>query len=210
MKQVYLFAILSMLAGWIIGDMIRPLDAHRLADTFTTQSSSASGEKAVKQLGAGTIEVAANLHDVKADKNLPDEVIDARTKAQIARERALKRALHKIFPQKGEMAMGGPFFPMTEFTGRPRPRPEILRTGLDQPFINTAFYSATPFPVFPGPGTTPWFAPGDPRTPPHMSWYDVFPGAATVPEPASWMTMILGFLALALRLRRRKAEPQPI
>ena len=193
MKQVYLFAIVSVLLGWTIGELARPLEARKLAEMTVAELLPHKPVKGVKSLSDNTIEVAANLRDQTADKDLPPEVIDARTKGQAAREKAIKEAIGKVFPKEDDWGVGGPLFPM-EFAGKPRPRPTFASAAPLPP----------PIPGFAPPG--PWMHPGDPGNPFNYGHYSgVGTPTTPVPEPATWAFMIAGFAALALRLRSRRA-----
>lgn len=195
LKQLGLTALLVLLIGWIVGEVTAPSAAERLNDSIVQAHRHAT--KDYKDIGGGTIEIAANLRDDTSDRSLPPEIIDARTKGQQAREAAIKDAIGKIFPKEGEWGMGGPIFPVKP--ALPKARPVEVAS-----IPTTAIYDFSPLPAAAAPGN-PWFGPGDPNIPRHFLPGDIFASSPT-PEPSTWALMIIGFVALALRMRMRRAR----
>jgi len=190
-KHLYLSALLVLLVGWIVGEVTTPSAAERLDSAVAYAHKHAS--KDYRTIGDGTIEIAANQ-----DHDLPPEIIDARTKGQQAREKAIKEAIGKIFPKEGDWGMGGPIFPMK--VAIPQERPVQLAE-----VPTTAIYDFSPLPAVASP-SNPWLNPGDPNVPEHFLPGNIF-GSSPTPEPSTWALMIIGFWALALRLKgRRKAR----
>jgi len=192
LKQLYLSVILVLLVAWIGGEVTAPSAAERLDDAVAFAHKHAS--KGYRSIGDGTIEIAANLHD--ADHELPPEIIDARTKGQRAREKAIKEAIGKIFPKEGDWGVGGPVFPIR--AALPRQRPVQVAE-----IPTTAIYDFSPLPAV-APPSNPWISPGDPNIPEHFLPGNIF-GSGPVPEPTTWALMIIGFAALALRLKARRS-----
>ena len=193
LKQLYVSALLVLLVGWVVGEMTAPSAAERLDQSIAQAHRHLT--KNYRELGSGTIEVASNLRDATSDRNLPPEVIDARTRGQQAREMAMKEAIGKIFPKEGDWGMGGPVFPVK--VARPQQRPVEVAS-----VPNTAIYDFSPLPAGAPPGN-PLFGPGDPNQYPHITFPDNFANTPT-PEPSTWALMIIGFAGLALRLRARR------
>ncbi len=197
LKQLGLTALIVLLVGWIVGEVTAPSAAERL-DRSVARSHTAPA-KDYRDLGSGTIEIAANLHDDASDRNLPPEIIDARTKGQQAREAAIKDAIGKIFPKEGNWGVGGPDFPVK--AALPQAHPVQVASAVP----TTAIYDFSPIPAGAAP-SNPWFGPGDPNIPRHFLPGDIFASSAPVPEPTTWVLMIAGFAALALRLKARRAR----
>ncbi|MFZ1988414.1 MAG: PEP-CTERM sorting domain-containing protein [Alphaproteobacteria bacterium] len=189
LKQLYLSVVLVLLMGWIAGEVTAPSAAERLDDAVAYAHKHAA--KGYRSIGGGTIEIASN-----EDHDLPPEIIDARTKGQQAREKAIKEAIGKIFPKEGDWGVGGPVFPMR--AALPRARPVQVAE-----IPTTAIYDFSPLPAV-APPSNPWIGPGDPNIPEHFLPGNIF-GSSPTPEPTTWALMIIGFAALALRLKARRS-----
>ena len=156
-KQLYLSALMVLLAAWIVVDVTAPSAAERLDDAVAYAHKHAP--KGYRVIGDGSIEIAAN-----EDHDLPQEIIDARTKGQQAREKAIKEAIGKIFPKEGDWGMGGPIFPVK--VAMPKQRPVEMAS-----VPTTAIYDFSPLPAV-APPSNPWIGPED-----------LFPGASQSPIP---------------------------
>jgi len=196
LKQLALTALAVLLIGWIVGEVTAPSAAERLDESIARSHHHLA--KDYTDLGKGTIEIAANLKDDASNRNLPPEIIDARTKGQQAREAAIRDAIGKVFPKEGNWGMGGPEFPLK--VALPQARP--VETA-EVP--TTAIYDFSPLPAV-APPSNPWFGPGDPNVPQHFLPGDIFGPSSPVPEPSTWALMILGFAAVALRLKASRTR----
>jgi hypothetical protein len=202
MKRIFIFVLVSGVLGWGVGSVLHSLPTKDLVHTAMAAAiEKGKAKQLIRHPGENTIEVAVN--DTESSSGLPQEILDARAKGATARQRALRQAIGQVFPKSGQWGMGGPLFPTERVVPAPLQRP--IRTVFFTPTIPDPYGGPVP------PGVWP-FGPGNPYLPPHIVHIETFPPPGprppppVVPEPATWLLMVLGFALLALRLRSGAAS----
>jgi hypothetical protein len=212
MRRVFLLAAMCAVLGWIVGDLMRVSHAER-AGAFGALGAKADhvASNLLGKLLTGGTRVRGEREGklAQAAEDVPGSIRKAREQGAKARERAVQEMIinEKLggFAKDHGWAQGGPYFPLGAdlMKVQPRARPQLaavpggLRTyELGGPFAATPLSVPDPVGTFP-------FGPGNPATPPHLNIVESF-GSSTpvVPEPATWLMLILGFWGLAWRTQR--------
>lgn len=178
-----------------------------------------NGFSVIERSKAAGTAIAAALKDPLAvlDQRSPGPRGEAKL-SKTKKERVLASTRER---ESGAKIASGPVVPRERVLANMRERPQILPLAdasqlpefspvLDDPIPTLAPQSFTPTPTTPPPPFFPPFIPTGPGgssgpTPPPPT-----PPVSAVPEPTTWITMILGFFAIGATIRhsrRNQAKP---
>lgn len=207
MKRLAVLAVCFAVAGYLFGDLVQATGAMRTEAQEILKSKS-EGDAAlpkakVRRVGSKTSEVAPRDGEeaeaaLVANEDLPPEIRKAREQGAKARQDQLKEILYNLKHGIGVAkdrgwGMGGPYFPMGSFV-QPREKPVRLAAG--------TFSMAAPFDVAGPLSGALQIGPGDPSVVPHQRFVENI--SPPIPEPGTWALLILGFAALAWRLKSQR------
>jgi hypothetical protein len=212
LRRALLLAALCAGLGWIVGDLMRGSRAERaysrsVIDTIGDHSESGSKGKLV---GGGTYIAGHGAGDEElVAENVPNAIRKARAQGAKARENAVRETIlnEKLgkYAKDHGWAQGGPYFPLGAdlLKVKPRARPQLATAST---YEMAPEFAALPLSVPDPVGGRSLFGPGVPGALPSPVFTESssFLPAPQVPEPASWALLVLGFWALALRIRRRR------
>ena len=208
MKRLALMAVFCAIAGYLLGDVMRATGAESrdAKEILDSKSQTEEARPKPRRVGTGTVELSPRDEDeqqLTQDENLPEDIRKAREQGAKARDRQLKEILYNLrhgigIAKDRGWAMGGPYFPIgPDFLHvRPREKPVQMAAG--------TFVIPSPYAVA-GPLQYGFLiGPGDATIVPHDQLVETFPVTPAIPEPETWSLLILGFGALALRMKRMR------